>query len=512
MTPVREGLEHPLQPPPERAGRHLLDGTLWVFLAEALLFPAGLLTAACLTRRLGTEGYGLFSLAALLVGWIEWTIVSLFARAAIRCVGATEDWRPIGARIVQLYLLAGSGAAFVLMLVAGPIAALLHEPDLAPYLRLFALEIPFFCLAQAHRNVLVGIGGFRQQALVSATRWTVKLLLIVLLVELGLSIEGAIVGCLGATVIEFAVVRCCVRPPLFARQPRAAGPLWGYAGPLFLLALCMRVYDKMDLLALKLLGGTTADVGIYSAAQNLVLAPAVFALSFSPLLVSSLSRLLRAGNDAGAREMARNSLRAIVAALPLAGMTAGAASEIVVLIFGAPFAPAAPVLAVLIFGTVGLVLLSVATAILTAAGKPLWAFAMVAPLLPLAAVGHIALIPRLGAPGAALVTALFAGVGALAMALAVFRAWRVLPPIATVCRSLLVSGLVYTLAAVWSTPGPVLFLKLSILGVVSIGAFLLLGELKADEMALVRLGLGRWLGRRRAVPEVLWSRNPPSFP
>jgi hypothetical protein len=35
------------------AGRHLLDGTVRVFLAEALMLPTGLLTVAVLTRRLG---------------------------------------------------------------------------------------------------------------------------------------------------------------------------------------------------------------------------------------------------------------------------------------------------------------------------------------------------------------------------------------------------------------------------------------------------------------------------
>jgi hypothetical protein len=45
----------------------VLDGTIRVFLAEALFLPTGLLTTAFLTCRLGPEGYGLFLLAAPLM-------------------------------------------------------------------------------------------------------------------------------------------------------------------------------------------------------------------------------------------------------------------------------------------------------------------------------------------------------------------------------------------------------------------------------------------------------------
>lgn len=48
----------------------MLDGTLWIFLSEALVLPTGLLTAAFLTRRLGPEGYGLLTLASVLVAWM----------------------------------------------------------------------------------------------------------------------------------------------------------------------------------------------------------------------------------------------------------------------------------------------------------------------------------------------------------------------------------------------------------------------------------------------------------
>src|SRR5262249_2644962 len=158
----------------------------------------------------------------------------------------------------------------------------------------------------------------------SAGRWAARLLLIVALVEIGLSVSGAILGSIGASLVELGIGRFYVCPSLLRRSGFPARQLWGYAAPLFLFALTMRIFDKVDLFALKALGGTAAQAGFYGAAQNLSLMPGIFALSFSPLLLSSLSRLLRDGNDSLAREMSRNAMRGVIALLPFAGMTAGA--------------------------------------------------------------------------------------------------------------------------------------------------------------------------------------------
>ncbi len=469
----------------------MLEGTLRVFLAEALLLPTGLLTAAFLTRRLGPGGYGLFTLAATVVIWIESNISSVFARATVKFVGEAEDWRPIGDAVVRLHLIASGGAALLLWLFATPLATLLNEPVIATYLRLFALDIPLFSLAHAHRHILIGIGGFRQRALASAGRWIARLLLIVFLVEMGLSVPGAILGSIGASLVELAIGRFYVRPSLSRRSAFPLQQLWGYAAPLFLAALSLVLYNRLDLLALKVLGGTAAQAGIYGAAQNLSLAPGIFALSFSPLLLSTLSRVLQAEDGRPAKELGRDAMRVAIGLFPLAGMTAGAAPEIVGLIFGPLFLPAAPLLAYLIFGAVAMVMISVTTAILTAAGKPGWTFALTGPLVPLAIAGHIALIPRSGALGAALVTTLFAGLGALAAVVAVYRIWQILPPEGTLWRSTILCGLAYALAALWPTPGLLLLLKLPAIGLSILLAYLLLGEFSPGEIALGRAML-RW--------------------
>jgi O-antigen/teichoic acid export membrane protein len=237
-------------------------------------------------------------------------------------------------------------------------------------------------------------------------------------------------------------------------------------------------------------------VGIYGAAQNLSVVPSIFAMAFAPLLLATLTHLLRDGARDRARAMARDAMRAVVDLLPFAAMTAGAAAEVVGLLFGPAYLAASPLLALLIFGALAQALISVTGAILTAADRPGWTLVLAAPLPPLALAGHLLLIPRLDALGAALVTTGGAGLGALAAVLAVHRLWRVLPPAASVARSLVVCGLAYALAVLWPAPDAWLLLKLPAITVAIGLAFLALGELGPAELALARSLL-----RPRAAPE-----------
>ena len=473
----------------------MVKGTIRVFLAESLLLPTGLVTAAFLTRKLAPEGYGLFAVASILIAWIEWTISAIFSRAAFKLIGAADDWKPIGAAITRLYLILGAAAALVLWLCAGAIAVMLKAPALAGYLRLFAIDIPIFCTAQAHRTILVGIGGFRQRANVTAVRWIARLVFIVIFVQMGLSIPGVIVGSISASLAELACCRLYVQPALFGRINFPIRPLLEYAVPLLLFAVSMRLLDKLDLFMLQGLRGNAAEAGIYGAAQNLTLLASLFALSFSPLLLSTLSRMLSAGQNDLARRTGRDALRVVIGLLPFATMTSGAAQEIAVSVFGERFRPAAAPLALLIIGSVGFVAISVATAILTAEGRPRQTVLLAAPLVVASFAGNLWLIPKMGPFGAALVTTLVGAIGGLAATLAVQHLWGGGLPIATFVRSLIISAGAYALAAAWPTPNFFfLALKLS-----AIGLFVLVGFLALGEFSSAEIGAMRGIFRRQAA-------------
>ena len=475
---------------PTQSGRHLLDGAVRVFMAAALMPLTGVITAAFLTRRLGPGGYGLLVLTATLIIWVEWGINSFLMRATVKFVSEAKDWRPIGTTVVRLHLLLGGFAALLVWLFAIPLARLLNEPALAPLLCLFALDIPICTLAQAHQNILVGMGNFRKKAVGNAGRWIARLFLILVLVEMGLSVQGAILGSIGASLVELTISRLYVRPSFFGNASVPVRSLGDYGFPILLSALSVSCYSNLDLFLLKILGGTTQQAGLYGAAQNLSILPAIFGMSFSPLLLSTMSRLLSLGEVNQARVMGRNAMRLVLGLLPIGAMIAGAAPEIVRFFFGPLYEPAGPLVAVLFFGAVGLVMTSITMAIVTASGSPRLNVLLTGPLVPFAVVSYLVFIPRFGPLGAALVTTLFASLGAMVTVLAVYRLWGICPPAGTLGRTVLVSVLAYSLAVLWSASGALLIVKLLVIGIVIVLTYFALREFSMHEIALVRSLLG----------------------
>lgn len=472
-------------------GRRMMDGTARIFLAE-LLFPlTALITTGFLTRQLGPQGYGLLALTLTTIIWIESAINSFFTKATIKFVGEADDWKPVGAMVIRLSLKIGIAAMVLVWILAAPLSALFKEPDLASYLRVGAIDIPLLCVGQAYRNVLIGMGNYRAGAAARAGRWLVRMALVMILVQAGFSITGALLGVIGSSLAELVLSRWYLGEGMFAKQAPVPFPLQRYGALLFLSSISLIFFNGMDLFMLKILGGTAAQAGIYSAAQSLSLLPGLFSWTFSSLLLATLSRQLADSQQERARELARDAMRVTMLLLPVAAIIAGAAPEIVQVVFGAAFLPAGPLLALLIVGAVSNVMLMVSITIMTAAGLPARTIMFTAPLVLLALAGHLVLIPRFGQQGAALVTVVVSSLGAIAAGAGVYALWKVWPPVGTVIRSLAIGLVVGTVSLWWPTSGVLVFPKLVLLGIVSVLGYWWIGEFRPGEIAAVRSFLGR---------------------
>jgi len=479
-----------LSPGATRPRTGLAGGTIRVLLAEALVVPAGLITSVFLARVLGPEPFGVFMVAASVVVTLEWIVVTMFSRATVRLVAEAADWRPVGAAVLRWHVGLGLAAGAALWLSADAVAAALDEPLLAPCLALFAIEVPLACAAAACRSILTGRQAYRARAIAGAARWIARPVFVVALVAMGLSLTGAILGSILAALGGFVAAQLLARVPIAARR-FPARRLWHLALPVFVLAVSLRLLDRLGLLALKALGGSTADAGWYAAAQSFSVAPGVFAMSFSPLLLAALTAAQTRGDEPGARRVAQGALRLVIGFVPLAAFGAAAAPEVVDLIFGSRFHPAARLVGPLLLGAVALAMISVASAILIARDRVKEASVCLWPLLPLAAAGHVVMVPRLGGMGAALVTCVAAVAGAVAALAIIFAVWRVRPPWGTCARSLLLAVLMAAVALAWPTPGLWLLVKAAILTAAIAAGFVALGELDPeDRRALRRIARG----------------------
>jgi O-antigen/teichoic acid export membrane protein len=457
-------------------------GTLQFLAVQAVALVLGFAISIALTRGMGPERYGLYAVAVTTLTWVELSISSLFYQPTIKFVAEAERWQELTSALLQVKFAVSVGAALLLAVLAPTLATWLRSPQLAPYLQVLALSLPITGLTGAHRSALVARGAFGRANLPGLLYWLARLLLAVLLLRQGWSVWAGIGALLGASLLELFVARLFVRPSLLHHRSFPLRRFLSYSLPLFLSSMGIRLLTRIDLLLVQALAGAAA-AGFYGAAHNLTLIPLGFlgsALS-SPLL-STLSQLGRGEHQEEARSIVQVALRFLLCLLPFASLVAGAAAQIVNLMYGAAFLPTAPLLAWLIFGALALTAVGVCETLLTAAGKPGWTLPLTAPLLPAAALAHWLFIPRGGAVSAAAVTTMAAALGALACLTAVVHVWRIRPPFRTAARSMLISIVAFALARSWPLGAVALLLKLTLLALGIVLAFLALGELTTDEL------------------------------
>jgi O-antigen/teichoic acid export membrane protein len=167
-------------------------------------------------------------------------------------------------------------------------------------------------------------------------------------------------------------------------------------------------------------------------------------------------------------------------------MVAGASKEIVIFIFGEKYLAAGPILAFLIFAAIGMLSINVSKNILTALGKPGWTSIVSVPMVPVALIGHLILIPLMGGTGAAIVTASVAWMGAFVSLFIIYRIWDIYLPLKTVSKGLACSVLAFSISILWPAIGLMLILKLIFIMLIILLFFRITGEFTAGEVNMIR--------------------------
>jgi len=465
---------------------NLARGTIQVVLADALALPANILAAVYLARALGPGDFGLLMIATSVAVTIEWALNSMFSRATVKFVSDADDWRAAGAAAFTMQTGLGVLAGLALFAGASPVSRLMHEPAMAGLLRWLAAEIAVVSAAAACRNVLTGRGRYRERATAALIRWTTRPLFMILLVGAGLSLTGAVLGSLLSAIAGWMVAHAYAGVPLRLRWDRAVGALWRFVLPLFTLALSLRLIDKMGLVMLLALGLGTDEAGWYAAAQGFSFAPSLIVLSFTPLLLGAVARAARRSDATHVHRLVRNGYRLVAGMAPFLAFGAAAAPEIVRLIYGPAFAPAATLVLPMLVGALAVVTISVSSALLAAGDRARQAATLVWPVVPALLIGLVVAVPRWGTMGAAVVTSAGSIASAVVLCVATCSLWRVSLPWDTIARSVGVSTAAAMLAVLWPTEGFPLLVK----GVVATAlipvAFGSLREFDATDWAMMR--------------------------
>lgn len=366
-----------------------------------------LVSTLILTRRLGPEGFGLYSLVFAYLAFFE-----LVADAGLDSILVREAARrppDVPRRLGDALVLRAALAAAVV-----PVAAALFAP----------------ITGQTAQGVLVLLGGAaligsnRRASLRSlletpyrtALRMGVPTLLGVLAEALHLALilawlpAGGVSRAVAAQAVAsfpffLVLAGVTIRRGALAVIPDAARlrSLLGTATPLLAMLAVNVVLARIDVVMLEVLRGTR-DVGVYSAPVRIVeianLLPILLMTSVYPLFAAS-----HPGDPVRVDKLLRGSLRVLGTVLvPLAAAEIVFAGPIVTRLFGVPFAASAPVLVVLAFSEIFVFADIVLTARFLATGAERSNLALVAMAAAANVAGNLWLIPHDGARGAAVAT------------------------------------------------------------------------------------------------------------
>ena len=404
-------------------GGRLFHGSALTLASSLLSRGIAVVQSVVVARALDARQVGVFAIVTYVLG-----LVAAFAdlglpTAAAKLLSEARGGRGPLRQVVTTLAVAMLGVAglagLVLLAAAAPLAALYAEPALGGLLRLGALLLVLSLLGALAAGMLQGLGRITRLAAAGVVKGLVALAGIVLLVRpLGLA------GVLVASIVAELVMWLFVAGPL----GRAVGPRAGPAArapagtvlrrgvhvavPVFLAgllvwgsALFVRSYVAAGL--------GWADVGYFqladALARVLVILPAAVAVPLVPLVSEST-----AAGAAGAAALARLSLRAtLLAVLPAALFLYVAARPLVVLVYGAAYASAGPIAALMVLAAFLQALGVIAWSTLVGTGR-VWAGLWIQSAgLALLGVLTVGLVPALGLAGLGV-----AHVGAAALTLA----------------------------------------------------------------------------------------------
>jgi O-antigen/teichoic acid export membrane protein len=350
-----------------------------------------LLLVVMISRRLGAEGLGCYSLAYAVLG-----LFGLLAPAGLPALLTREGARrpqELG-RLLSGGLTLCGGVSAVLTAAMLAVAAL-YEPATRASLAILSLALlPTACAAcleaaclALERTIPIGVA--------CAAEHLLKVGLGLVLVASGFGVSAvlaaAVLGkALAGIVLILWLGRLGVRatPGVELRSLAAQTPVFA------LSALCASLYWRVDVLLLSGLRGV-AEVGCYAAAYRVLDAAILLPQS---LCLAVYPRLSAGRADPGAGRWLFG------ATMPLAVLATLGAGPLVGLLYGPRLADAAPVLSILIWTTVPYAWSRYQACRLVAAGRQITDLSINLALLAVNVALNLALIPRYGACGAAAAT------------------------------------------------------------------------------------------------------------
>ena len=485
-----------------RSTSGLASGTAIVLAGQAAFVLCGYVLHFVMSRVMNPTAYGIYGVMMNILVWTEsalsngvpWAVRKYLpedpgnSHAILR---AGLIWQ----MVVGIVLYAGT------LLIAPLFSGAIRDPSLTFYVRLALTDIFWMALYTYYRGALNGFRMFAAQGAAMAAYAIGKLVFTLLLVRLGFSLGGALIGnVLGSIAGWWAGVALLRRRPQHEQgggqeeSTRAARryngrTILGFALPTVLFTLAGTFLTTVGLVGVKALVANGDAVGYYAAANYLATAPNLLLVAFSMTLFPHLAGSIAVRNWPLTSAYIRSAMRYLtLVLLPGIALVLGASRRLMTIIYPHNYAVAAPLLNWLILSTALYSVYMIFANAILAEGRVFVALSIPGTLVPVSLVATWYLTTRLGPQGAALAAVLSTGLAAVAAAFYVVRRFGVRLDWRSLLRTAFAAAVLFGLTRLYLPSQALLLPYVALLGAVYVALLCLLGELEVQ-------ALRRWARR-----------------
>jgi len=386
----------------------------WVFASSIVVLLLHFFQKPIMARYLGPDGFGLFSMAIMIIGIIELIAAFGIDSALVKFVAeykGKEQKDKVSSLVSSAFitiLIIGVITSIALFIFSNIFANIFNMPPLSLLLKIYALVFPF---SLAHAIIISFFNGLREMryyAFIRLLQASLALTFILALLMLGLGVVGAMLGTVFAIFVTMSLAMVIMKRFVrftFSDYKKNTKMLASFGSRLAGANMIGQIYSSIDTIMIGYFL-TSTDVGYYAVAISLSKFFWLVPRAMSTVAYPAISEYWANNNHQAINKLVDKATKYSACILVFAGMSViFFAKGIVTFLFTSDFLPAVLPLSILIIGTVIYGIMASIGDIFASVGKVNLVLKISAIHAVVSVLLNIALIPIYGVIGAATATA-----------------------------------------------------------------------------------------------------------
>lgn len=470
-------------------------GTAHLVFAQGVLLVSGFVVSIVLARGLGPAEFGVYGVVMSVLGWLE-RVLHAGIPGSTAALLATDPQSERGVeKTARLMFALWSLPLFALLWFMAPFLGAYFDMNSGETIfRIAAFNIPMMAMFMAYGGILNGRHRFAAVAAMEMAQSIAKLLGILLLLVVGLSVAGAFVAHVVASLIPVVIALLAFPLAGAPASLKMVATIIRIALPLTVFSVTLVVLMNLSLWQLQAqVTGSAATIGLYVASSNLTKMLMVVPTTTSGVLFVALARALANSRpDLVSKYVQEAGRFALVTLLPVCVLLWIDGEQVILFLYGADYAGGGRILSVLCFAIGAVALLDIHFHALMARGLQVLAAVSLAALLPVQYVLNRIWIAHSGAEGAAFASLVTFSIGAVIAAALTYRYFGKLMKWATLFRVVAASLVVGAISLLTPASGFLIVVKLGGLMLAYLAMLFLSRELATHDLKPFAL----WKGDR----------------